>query len=62
MLVRTGSTGSLPAYVFLREIYLPSFFAYLAKGSTFLSAPVECEGGGRGAGPATRAAGSLLGG
>ena len=51
ILVGTGSTGSLPAYVFLRENHLPSFFAYLANGSTFLSAPVEGEeGSGEGGG------------
>lgn len=49
-LVRAGSAGSLPAPVFLRENCLPSFFAYLASGSTFLSAPVECEGGSAGEG------------
>lgn len=50
ILVRTGSTGSLPASLLLRENYLPSFFAYLANSSTFLSAPVECEGRGAGEG------------
>lgn len=46
-LVRAGSSGSLPAAVSLAENCLPSFFAYLANGPTFLSAPVECEGGRR---------------
>lgn len=63
-LAATGSAGSLPARVFLRENSLPSFFAYLAIGSTFLSAPAECEGGGGGDGarPPPGTAGSLPGG
>lgn len=46
--LRTGSARSLPAPGVLRENSLPSFFAYLANGPTFLSAPVECEGAGEG--------------
>lgn len=59
VLVRTGSTGSLPAPVFLRENYLPSFFAYLANGPTFLSTPVEGE---EGSDEVKETAGSLAGG
>lgn len=43
-LVRTGSIGSLPVWASLRENQLPSSFAYLAAGSTFLWAPVVSGG------------------